>query len=408
MKRIGLILALALLAGSALAQTPTATASPTATVTPSPTPSPTITPWNFPLITQHPNGFDERPAINANMQRATVGTAEDPFTTLSLGLNVDLDGTIRIRGGAPSAGDVLTSLDALGSAEWTTATTFVAGSLEGDPFAYELGTPIYYPQIAARTTAELQLPLGTMYTSTNAFSVRGFNFAARGRGSIGSLGFLNANDWIGGQFYFAPYGSTTWTAPAAVIVSATDNHTTGTYSVGMTLLTNDILELTATNRVNISATTTTMTTNLIIDTVGPGDGYLFVGGNAYVTGNFQVDAPSQATFGGAVQLGSSVADDIYNQGTFTNDQRFATGYGVSLDAGNADSIAGTTTLVAGTVTVSTTRAQAGYPVSLTVQAAGGTQGFLSITNIVANTSFDILSTSATETSTVYWEIHPNF
>ena len=72
MKRIGLILALALLAGSALAQTPTATASPTATVTPSPTPSPTITPWNFPLITQHPNGFDERPAINAGRPRTSA------------------------------------------------------------------------------------------------------------------------------------------------------------------------------------------------------------------------------------------------------------------------------------------------------------------------------------------------
>jgi len=66
--------------------------------------------------------------------------------------------------------------------------------------------------------------------------------------------------------------------------------------------------------------------------------------------------------------------------------------------------AGQATLVAGTVTVATTAITATCNVMLTVQAAGGTQGFLSITNVIAGTSFDILSTDVTETSVVGWVI----
>lgn len=68
--------------------------------------------------------------------------------------------------------------------------------------------------------------------------------------------------------------------------------------------------------------------------------------------------------------------------------------------------AGTTTLVAGTVTISTTAIATGDNVILTVITPAGTQGFLSApsASIVNGTSFVINSSSATETSTVYWEI----
>lgn len=68
---------------------------------------------------------------------------------------------------------------------------------------------------------------------------------------------------------------------------------------------------------------------------------------------------------------------------------------------------GVATLAAGTVTVANTSVTANTRVFLTVQTAGGTQGFLSTTR-VAGTSFTINSTSATETSTVAWLlVEPN-
>ncbi len=63
---------------------------------------------------------------------------------------------------------------------------------------------------------------------------------------------------------------------------------------------------------------------------------------------------------------------------------------------------GTSTLVAGTVTVATTAVTANSRVFLTVQTAGGTQGHLRVSARTAGTSFTITSTSASETSTVAW------
>ena len=65
---------------------------------------------------------------------------------------------------------------------------------------------------------------------------------------------------------------------------------------------------------------------------------------------------------------------------------------------------GTATLVAGTATVSTAEIQAGDIVVLSRQTPGGTLGELSVGTITAGTSFVISSSSATETSTVYWKI----
>lgn len=65
---------------------------------------------------------------------------------------------------------------------------------------------------------------------------------------------------------------------------------------------------------------------------------------------------------------------------------------------------GQSTLVAGTVTVTTAAISAASNVFVTVQTAGGVQGFLSITNVVNGVSFDILSTSVLETSVVGWLI----
>jgi hypothetical protein len=65
---------------------------------------------------------------------------------------------------------------------------------------------------------------------------------------------------------------------------------------------------------------------------------------------------------------------------------------------------GTAVLVAGTCTVITAEILAGDTVIVSRGTAGGVLGNLSVSNIVAGTSFDIDSSSATDTSTVFWEI----
>jgi len=68
---------------------------------------------------------------------------------------------------------------------------------------------------------------------------------------------------------------------------------------------------------------------------------------------------------------------------------------------------GQATLAAGTVTVNNTSVTANSRIFLTVETAGGTQGFLRYSKS-AGTSFTITSTSGTETSVVNWLIVESF
>ena len=83
----------------------------------------------------------------------------------------------------------------------------------------------------------------------------------------------------------------------------------------------------------------------------------------------------------------------------------AAGGGISIKSGS-NARCGTATLVAGTITVANTSVTANTRVMCTVQAPGGTQGFISTSKVNA-TSFTITSTSATETSVVAWELVEN-
>jgi hypothetical protein len=65
---------------------------------------------------------------------------------------------------------------------------------------------------------------------------------------------------------------------------------------------------------------------------------------------------------------------------------------------------GTAVLVAGTVVVSSTSVTANSRIFLTSQVDGGTPGFLRVSTRTAGTSFTIKSGSATDTSTVAYEI----
>ena len=67
-------------------------------------------------------------------------------------------------------------------------------------------------------------------------------------------------------------------------------------------------------------------------------------------------------------------------------------------------LSGTAVLVAGTVTVATAEVQTGDRIMLSRQATGGTVGHLSIGTITDGSTFVITSSSATDTSTIFWEI----
>ena len=80
---------------------------------------------------------------------------------------------------------------------------------------------------------------------------------------------------------------------------------------------------------------------------------------------------------------------------------------LNVPATGANAIVGTSAALSGnpgTVTVATTAVTASSKIFLTYASAGGTQGFLRISAIVAGTSFTITSSSGTDTSTVNWFI----
>jgi hypothetical protein len=88
----------------------------------------------------------------------------------------------------------------------------------------------------------------------------------------------------------------------------------------------------------------------------------------------------------------------------TADLRIATiGRGLEVAEGSNAKM-GLSTLVAGTVTVSTTAVAANSRIFLTAQSTGGTPGALRVSARTAGTSFTITSTSGTDTSTVAWQI----
>lgn len=106
---------------------------------------------------------------------------------------------------------------------------------------------------------------------------------------------------------------------------------------------------------------------------------------------------AQMLFGAAgdVNLYRAAAD------TLRTDDSLSVGQGL-LVAEGANLTMGASVLVGGTVVVSTTKVTANSRVFLTCQTPGGTPGFLRVSARTAGTSFTILSSSGTDTSTVGW------
>lgn len=101
-----------------------------------------------------------------------------------------------------------------------------------------------------------------------------------------------------------------------------------------------------------------------------------------------------------VHLSRSAANVL----TLDGEMRLSTlGKGFSVAEGS-NARMGTAVLVAGTKVVSTTAVTANSRIFITTNTPGGTPGWLQVSARSAGTSFTILSSSATDTSTVAWII----
>lgn len=103
---------------------------------------------------------------------------------------------------------------------------------------------------------------------------------------------------------------------------------------------------------------------------------------------------------------STVGLEVYNKDILV-DTGFliagTAGYGLKIKEGTNAKM-GTATLIAGTVTVANTSVTANSRIFVEINVPGGTLGTVYVNNIVASTSFDIVSTSVLDTSTVAWLI----
>lgn len=105
--------------------------------------------------------------------------------------------------------------------------------------------------------------------------------------------------------------------------------------------------------------------------------------------------------------GAAVADtNLFRSAAniLRTDDSFSIGLGLRINTAGAAATMGRATLVAGTLVVNTTAVTAISNIFLTCQVPGGAPGFLRISARVVGTSFTILSSSATDTSVVAWQL----
>jgi hypothetical protein len=132
---------------------------------------------------------------------------------------------------------------------------------------------------------------------------------------------------------------------------------------------------------------------------------LFVAGEAHTRFNIRADGQLKWGSGSASPDAflERTAAGVLSATTNTSIAVGSAGQGYQVKEGTNAKM-GTATLVAGTVTVSTTAVTANSRIFLTAQSTGGTPGALRVSARSAGTSFTITSTSSTDTSLVAWFI----
>lgn len=109
--------------------------------------------------------------------------------------------------------------------------------------------------------------------------------------------------------------------------------------------------------------------------------------------NFDINVAANGSLGQGLKITSDKSIYLFNK--------------VYLQTGSNKSL-GTSTLVGGTVTVATTSVSSTSKIFLTPQTTYPNTGFLSVSNVVASTSFTIWSSNAADTNQVAWMIFTGF
>lgn len=172
------------------------------------------------------------------------------------------------------------------------------------------------------------------------------------------------------------------------------------------------ISLQATNSDNTAATSHA---SVQITTGGAASGNPYVdwyvnGVSTYSMGLFNLTANDPLTITNATGLTGTILQQmdgttlITTFGTHVDLATIGMKFGMRTDNTANTAACGSAILVGGTVTVLTSAVATGPTTnfSLTRRTAGGVLGHLSIANLVANTSFDIISDNAGDTSTVDW------
>ena len=123
-----------------------------------------------------------------------------------------------------------------------------------------------------------------------------------------------------------------------------------------------------------------------------------IGGSVLIQGG-----AGTSQVGGNVELTGGAGSTEGNILCNSNFKLTTAGDGIYVKEGT-NATMGSNTLVAGTVTVSTTKVTASSRIYLTPQNVSGTAGSVSVSARVAGTSFTILSTSALDTRLIAWVI----
>jgi hypothetical protein len=168
---------------------------------------------------------------------------------------------------------------------------------------------------------------------------------------------------------------------------------------------NNNLKISAGKQINFGASGSTA--YLAVLTTAAADDILATRVTGDTVSRFLLEADGSHSWGPG---GASAADITLTRGAANRldlagaDFRIATaGRGLRVAEGSNAKM-GTAVLVAGTVVVSNTSVTANSRIFLTCQTPGGTPGFLRVSARTAGTSFTILSSSGTDTSTVGWMI----
>lgn len=160
---------------------------------------------------------------------------------------------------------------------------------------------------------------------------------------------------------------------------------------------------------DIANTTTPAASALVrITTAGQGDLWLSSRVSGDTNPRFTMSTTAAGLWQATIGSGAGAADITLRRAAanlldiLTADLDIATvGRGLRIAEGT-NARMGRSVLVAGTVVVSNTSVTAATEIFLTCNVVGGTPGFLRVSARTAGTSFTILSSSGTDTSTVSW------